>query len=97
MSIAIPPTARLICPICTGPKLEDEPECAYCREGPDAYVAFKETDSCLRCGEGESWTVKGPDGICIGQSWEGDEAECNAEETAQMLNAAFQAGKRSVK
>lgn len=61
----------------------------------EPYIAFKETDACARCGEGESWTVKGPDDVCIGQSWEGDEAECNAEETAQMLNAAFEAGQRS--
>jgi hypothetical protein len=85
-----------VCPICVGPKKLDEDECSRCREVPDAYTAFKETDACARCHEGESWTVKGPDGVCIGQSWEGDDAECNAEETAQMLNAAFEAGKRSV-
>ena len=46
-----------------------------------------------RCGEGESWTVKGPDGACIGQSWTGDDAECDAEEAAQALNAAFELGR----
>lgn len=61
----------------------------------DAYTAFKETDACARCHEGESWTVKGPDGACIGQSWEGDDAECSAEEEAQALNAAFEAGKQT--
>lgn len=57
-----------------------------------AYVAFRETEPCHRCGEGESWTVKGPDGACIGQSWTGDDAECDAEESAQALNAAFELG-----
>lgn len=61
----------------------------------DAYTAFRETEPCHRCGEGESWTVKGPDGACIGQSWTGDEADLNAEETAQMLNAAFELGRVS--
>lgn len=62
----------------------------------DAYTAFQETEPCKRCGDGESWTVKGPDGACIGQSWTGDNAECNAEEEAQALNAAYEAGRRSV-
>lgn len=62
----------------------------------DAYVAIQETEPCKRCGEGESWTVKGPDGVCIGQSWTGDEAECNAEEEAIALNAAYRAGRQSV-
>jgi hypothetical protein len=88
------PTAEIVCGICTGPKLANEAECSACRNGPPAYQPFKETDACARCGEGESWTVKGPDGLCIGQSWEGEEAECNAIETAEMLNAAFEAGKR---
>jgi hypothetical protein len=56
------------------------------------YVAFRETEPCHRCGEGESWTVKGPDGACIGQSWTGEDAECNAEETAMALNAAYELG-----
>jgi hypothetical protein len=41
--------------------------------------------------------VKGPDGICIGQSWTGDEAECSAEEEAQALNAAFDLGYASAR
>jgi hypothetical protein len=61
----------------------------------NAYVAFRETEPCRRCGEGESWTVKGPDGSCIGQSWVGADAECNATETAQMLNAAFELGRKA--
>lgn len=61
----------------------------------DAYTAFRDTEPCKRCGEGESWTVKGPDDVCIGQSWTGDDAECNAEEMAQALNAAYEAGRKS--
>jgi hypothetical protein len=61
----------------------------------DAYTAFRETEPCKRCGEGESWTVKGPDGACIGHSWTGDDADCEAEEMAQMLNAAFELGRKS--
>lgn len=61
----------------------------------DAYIAIQETEPCKRCGEGESWTVKGPDGVCIGQSWTGDDAACNAEEMAQALNAAYEAGQKS--
>jgi hypothetical protein len=58
-----------------------------------AYEAVKDAPACPHCGEGESWSVKGPDGALIGQSWTGDNAECEAEEMAQMLNAAFEAGK----
>lgn len=61
----------------------------------DAYVSFKETEACARCHEGESWTVKGPDGLCIGRSWTGDDADLNAEEMAQALNAAYILGKHA--
>lgn len=61
----------------------------------EPYIAFKETDACARCGEGESWTVKGPDDVCIGESWTGDDAECEAEEMAQALNGAYEAGRCS--
>ena len=62
----------------------------------EPYRAIRETEPCKRCGEGETWTVMGPEDICIGQSWAGENAECNAEECAQELNAAFDAGRRSV-
>ena len=92
-----PTTDPMTCPICTGPKKADEPECSVCRDEPrsEAYTAVLETEACARCHEGETWTVKGPDGLCIGQSWAGDEAQCNALETAEMLNGAFETGKRS--
>lgn len=60
-----------------------------------AYTAILETEACARCHEGETWTVKGPDGLCIGQSWAGDEAKCNAIETAEMLNGAYGHGQLS--
>lgn len=59
-----------------------------------AYTAFQETEPCKRCGEGESWTVKDPHSMCIGKSFEGEDAEANAEELAQMLNEAFEFGQR---
>jgi hypothetical protein len=61
----------------------------------EAYTAFRETEPCKRCGDGESWTVKGPDDLCIGQSWTGEDAECNAQEEAQALSAAFDLGQAS--
>jgi len=64
-------------------------------EEQDAYKAILETEACARCHEGETWTVKGPDGLCIGQSWAGDEAECNSLETAEMLNGAYCLGQQS--
>lgn len=96
MTASHPSTKKVICPICTVNELADgEEECSECRNGRDAYCAFQETEPCKRCGEGESWTVKGPGGVCIGQSWTGDEAACNAEEAAQALNAAYEAGRQS--
>lgn len=81
------------------PDFPDQFEQACAREDAeareDAYVAFRETEPCHRCGEGESWTVKGPDGACIGQSWLGDDAECDAEEMAMALNAAYDLGRAS--
>lgn len=96
------------CAVCLGPLPDINAACPVClpnfyhRQLPDVqtpvddpYVAFRETEPCKRCGEGESWTVKGPDGACIGQSWTGDNAECNAEEEAQALNAAYELGRAS--
>lgn len=58
-----------------------------------AYEVVKEKPACPHCGEGETWTVKAPDGVLIGQSWTGDDAECEAEEMAQALNGAYDLGK----
>lgn len=88
------PDINAACPVCL-PDFYRHPSLRSDAPAADAYVAFQETEPCKRCGEGESWTVKGPDGACIGQSWTGDDAECNADETAGALNAAFALGRAS--
>lgn len=75
------------CPDCDGP-----PEAAIPVNG--SYEVILEKSACPHCGRGESWTVKGPDDVLIGQSWEGPEGECEADETSQMLNAAYELGKK---
>lgn len=60
-----------------------------------AYQAFCETNRCEHCGAGEQWTVEGPDGTCISESWTGEEAEYEAEARARQLNAAYELGRES--
>lgn len=77
-----------VCPICTvNPLAAGETECSICRDGPDAYVALQDIEPCKRCGEGETWSVKGPGEVWIGQSWRGDSAEWPGR-AARLRNAA---------
>lgn len=55
----------------------------------DAYKVKLDRAACTACGEGTLWTVVGPDGVAIGQSFAD---EVDAEETAGMLNAAYELG-----
>jgi len=90
-----------VCPICTvNPLQGDEEECATCRAEYKPYSAAQETEPCKRCGEGETWGVKWREGnseVWFGQSWTGENAECEAEEMAQALNAAFKFGRESMR
>ena len=61
----------------------------------EPYRAFQEAKPCKRCGEGETWTVIGPQDICIGESWSGENAQHEAECRAQELNAAYDEGYRT--
>lgn len=83
-----------VCPICAVNDLQGaEQECSACRSiTPGAYKALQETEPCHRCGEGETWSVKGPDGAWIGQSWTGENSEYDAGEMASALNAAYELG-----
>jgi hypothetical protein len=59
------------------------------------YPYFVEVDvnACPHCGRGQMWTVIGPDGNCVGDSFGGDDGEINAGELAEMLNDAYYLGK----
>jgi hypothetical protein len=53
---------------------------------------FIEVDSggCERCAGGKTWTVIGPDGVAIGQSWEDED---HAADVADLMNQAFWQGR----
>jgi len=57
-----------------------------------AYQVVRESTRCALCGEGELWTVIGPDNMAIGQSFN---QKVDALEMALMLNDAFKLGKES--
>ena len=59
------------------------------------YVVYRETDAMCRCcyGKTRGWTVLNlATAMCIGQSWFGDNGECDAGEHAEALNAAWAQG-----
>lgn len=56
------------------------------------YTVAIDNEGCPHCGAGLSWTVQDKEGVGIGVSWIGDEAEAEAEEHANALNHAFDRG-----
>jgi len=58
---------------------------------PHQYTVEVDDKACEHCERGQTWTVVGPDGAGIGESF-ADQAD--AEETCEMLNAAFEEGLR---
>ena len=59
-----------------------------------AYKVIVDKKPCPHCGEGMLWTVEGPDGICIGQSFMDF---VDAEETAGTLNGAYELGLKALR
>jgi hypothetical protein len=55
----------------------------------DAYRVIVDSSPCGHCGLGGSWTVEGPDGVAIGESFD---EEADADETAELLNAVHEIG-----
>ena len=58
----------------------------------EAYMVVTDTSACERCGAGHTWTICGPDGVNGSTSY-ADEAD--AEHEADILNAAYNAGRAS--
>jgi predicted regulator of Ras-like GTPase activity (Roadblock/LC7/MglB family) len=56
----------------------------------DAYAVEVDQLGCKTCGHGRTWTVVGPDGVAIGQSFE-DHAD--AEDLAALLSHVHDAAK----
>lgn len=63
------------------------------REGDLPYFIEVDANGCSKCGAGRSWTVCGPDDVWLSTSYEGPEGEEQAEWLADILNAAYFAGK----
>jgi len=55
----------------------------------DFYNVVPEDKACSCCEQGATWVIVGPDGVGFGTSYL-DEDE--AEEIAELMNLAFQAG-----
>lgn len=58
-----------------------------------AYKVEIEHHGCGKCGNGKTYTVVGPDDVRISESWEGEEAEYEAESRARELNTAYDLGR----
>lgn len=56
------------------------------------YEPVMVTPACPHCHNGEVWSVRGPDDIFVGEDFIGGDAEFNAEEFANQLNAAYELG-----
>lgn len=56
----------------------------------DPYFVEVDANGCGHCGAGRQWTVVGPDGVAIGQSFEDEEI---ADDIASYMNQAYWVGK----
>jgi hypothetical protein len=54
------------------------------------YIACIETEACKRCGEGEAWGVKGPNGLFLDPTYCGEAGKASAEVLARLLNETFE-------
>lgn len=57
-----------------------------------AYKIVVDKEGCQHCGGERTWTIEGPDEVCIGTSW-GDEEF--ASDICDLMNMAFDAGKEA--
>jgi hypothetical protein len=55
----------------------------------EPFFVEVDVNGCERCGHGKQWTVVGPDGVQIGQSFEDEEL---ASEIAEYMNQGYRAG-----
>jgi hypothetical protein len=53
------------------------------------FKVEKDVSGCPQCGHGDMWTIVGPHGTQIGQSWGDQEL---VEDICQYMNEAFEAG-----
>jgi hypothetical protein len=60
-----------------------------------AYKVVVLNEPCRTCLGGTEYSVEGPDGICIGTSWVEFEDVDEAEYWCDLLNTAFEEGKKS--
>jgi hypothetical protein len=58
-----------------------------------AYRVEQDADGCACCGDGKSWVIVGPDEVALGTSYFHRE---DADDLAEDLNSAYEAGRRSV-
>ena len=57
------------------------------------YEVIEDEEECQRCGSGQTWTIRQPDGVCIGSTFI---EEADADELCQLLNHAFHLGQQNV-
>lgn len=60
----------------------------------EPYFVEVDQNGCKHCGAGKNYTVIGPDGYALSQSW-GDEED--ASDIAEWLNEAYYHGQGSMK
>lgn len=59
-------------------------------DGP--YIVNVNSTMCKKCGEGQTWSVIGPDGLGMGKTFDD---ETDAWDFAANLNWAYEAGKKA--
>lgn len=59
------------------------------------YTVIIDDAPCEHCGRGITYTIVGPDGVAIGESWTDAEGAVEASERAGQLNAAYALGQRN--
>ena len=57
-----------------------------------AYKIVIDHRGCTYCERGKTWTIKCPNGYCIGQSYD---ERTDAKDIADMLNNAYEEGKKA--
>lgn len=62
-------------------------------QGKEPYFVEVNNDGCSRCGHDRTWTVVGPDGVALGQSWVDED---DAQDVADWLNEAYEAGRGAI-
>lgn len=64
----------------------------YPRDRDEPFVVKLDSQGCATCGGGAEYSIVGPDGIALSETWSGEEGKEEADHRCAELNEAFDAG-----